>query len=266
MFGIIDLPYNTKAATVTELGETPFEQIMELMERLRKDCPWDREQSFETIAPYTIEESYEVMDAIQRHDMTNLKSELGDLLFQVLFHSKMASEINAFDFVDVCNGLVEKMVRRHPHVFGDADQPDWDAIKAAERGNQGLTRTLEGVAKSLPALMRAEKLQKRAAKQGFDWPDTEGPIEKIREEIEEVSEAVISQDQNQVEAEIGDLLFSVVNLARKLNVEPENALRHANSKFTKRFNHIEDNAKPDLNSMSLDEMELLWQSAKESGL
>ena len=191
-----------------------------------------------------------------------LKNELGDLLFQVLFHSKLASEIDAFDFADVCDGLVEKMVRRHPHVFAGADKPDWDEIKAAERKTGGQAKTLDGVANSLPALMRAEKLQKRAAKQGFDWPDTNGPIEKLREEIEEVSQAVSSQNQAEIESEIGDLLFSVVNLARKLGVEPEAALRQANGKFTKRFNAVEENAKPNLQALSLDEMEVLWEAAK----
>jgi len=251
---------------MTDLGDTPYARITALMDRLRKDCPWDSQQTFETIAPYTIEESYEVMDAVERRDMGDLKNELGDLLFQVLFHSKMADEIGAFDFEDVCEGLVEKMVRRHPHVFGDGDPPDWDAIKAAERKTAGHTRTLDGVAGSLPALMRAEKLQKRAAKRGFDWPDTDGPVEKLREEIEEVSEAVKTQNQNDIESEIGDLLFSVVNLARKLNVEPEHALRAANSKFTRRFAYVEDNAEPSLDKLSLDEMETLWQDAKGKGL
>lgn len=249
-----------------ELGDTPYNRITALMDRLRADCPWDREQTFESIAPYTVEESYEVMDAVERKDMADLKNELGDLLFQVLFHAKMASEIEAFDFADVCDGLVEKMVRRHPHVFEGAEVPDWDSIKAAERKDEGHAKTLDGVAKSLPALMRAEKLQKRAAKRGFDWPDTNGPIEKLREEIEEVSEAVEADDQNQVEAEIGDLLFSVVNLARKLKVEPESALRNANRKFTRRFNAVEDRAKPNLESLNLDEMETLWQAAKRDGL
>jgi len=249
-----------------ELGDTPYNRITALMDRLRADCPWDREQTFETIAPYTVEESYEVMDAVERKDMADLKHELGDLLFQVLFHAKMASEIEAFDFADVCDGLVEKMVRRHPHVFQGAGVPDWDSIKAAERKDAGFAKTLDGVAKSLPALMRAEKLQKRAAKRGFDWPDTRGPIEKLREEIEEVSEAVEAGDQNQVEAEIGDLLFSVVNLARKLKVEPETALRNANRKFTRRFNAVEDRAKPNLEALNLDEMETLWQAAKRDGL
>ena len=251
---------------MTELGDTPYVRIMALMDRLRKDCPWDSQQTFETIAPYTIEESYEVMDAVERRDMGDLKNELGDLLFQVLFHSKMADEIDAFNFEDVCDGLVEKMVSRHPHVFEGGDQPDWDAIKAAERKTAGHSLTLDGVAKSLPALMRAEKLQKRAAKRGFDWPDTIGPVEKLREEIEEVSEAVKSQNQGEIESEIGDLLFSVVNLARKLKVEPEHALRSANSKFIRRFTYVEKSAEPDLEALSLDEMEVLWQAAKEKGL
>lgn len=251
---------------MSDLGDTPYARITGLMDRLRAECPWDREQSFETIAPYTVEESYEVMDAIERRDMADLKNELGDLLFQVLFHAKMASEIDAFDFEDVCNGLVEKMVRRHPHVFAGGDVPDWDTIKAAERQGSGQSRTLDGVAKSLPALMRAEKLQKRAAKRGFDWPDTQGPVEKLREEIEEVSQAVKAQSQDEIQAEVGDLLFSVVNLARKLKVEPEAALRQANAKFTCRFNAVEDRADAELETLSLDEMEALWQAAKRDGL
>lgn len=251
---------------MTDLGATPYARITALMDRLRAECPWDSKQSFETIAPYTVEESYEVLDAIERGDMADLKNELGDLLFQVLFHAKLASELEAFDFKDVCDGLVEKMVRRHPHVFEGAEKPDWDEIKAAERKTEGQARTLDGVAKSLPALMRAEKLQKRAAKQGFDWPDTNGPVEKLREEIEEVSQAVALQDPAEIEAEVGDLLFSVVNLARKLNVEPEAALRHANGKFTRRFNAVEERADPNLEALSLDEMEALWQAAKRDGL
>ncbi len=251
---------------MSELGDTPYERVTALMDRLRADCPWDREQSFETIAPYTVEESYEVLDAVERNDMADLKNELGDLLFQVIFHSKMASEIDAFDFKDVCDGLVEKMVRRHPHVFAGGEVPDWDTIKAAERKDGGQSRTLDGVAKSLPALMRAEKLQKRAAKRGFDWPDTDGPVEKLREEIEEVSQAVRAQNQDEIVAEVGDLLFSVVNLARKLGVEPEAALRQANSKFTRRFNAVEERAESDLKALSLDEMEALWQAAKRDEL
>jgi ATP diphosphatase len=249
-----------------DLGDTPYDRIEALMARLRSDCPWDREQTFETIAPYTVEESYEVLDAIERGDMADLKNELGDLLFQVLFHSKMASEVDAFDFKDVCDGLVDKMVRRHPHVFEGGEQPDWDAIKAVERKGKGEKRTLDGVALSLPALMRAEKLQKRAAKRGFDWPDTDGPVEKLREEIEEVKDAVQSGSEADIKAEVGDFLFSAVNLARKLGVEPESALRDANTKFTRRFNAVEDKAKVELETLSLDEMEELWQAAKADGL
>lgn len=251
---------------MTDLGETPYDRITALMNRLRRDCPWDREQSFETIAPYTVEESYEVMDAIERGDMAELKNELGDLLFQILFHAKLASEINAFDFTDVCDGLVEKMVRRHPHVFAGAEKPDWDAIKAEERQGKGKQRTLDGVANALPALMRADKLQRRAAKRGFDWPDTVGPVEKLREEIEEVKEAVASGNKEQVQSEVGDFLFSAVNLARKLGVEPEAALREANAKFTRRFNAVEDEAARPLEELSLDAMEVLWQAAKQNGL
>ena len=251
---------------MSELGDTPYDRITALMDRLRAECPWDREQTFETIAPYTVEESYEVMDAIQRGDMADLKTELGDLLFQVLFHSKLASEADAFDFTDVCDGLVEKMVRRHPHVFEGADKPDWDEIKAAERSGKGEQKTLDGVALSLPALLRAEKLQKRAAKTGFDWPDTDGPYDKLSEEIDEVRAAVSEGNQDDIENEIGDLLFSVVNLARKLNVEPEAALRRANGKFTRRFNDIETRAQPSLEALTLDEMEALWQAAKRDGL
>ena len=251
---------------MTDLGDTPYARITALMDRLRAECPWDREQTFESIARYTIEESYEVADAIERKNMNDLKNELGDLLFQVLFHAKMASEIDAFDFADVCNGIVEKMVRRHPHVFEGAEQPDWDAIKAVERVGKGEQRTLDGVANSLPALMRSDKLQRRAAKRGFDWPDTEGPVEKLREEIEEVKEAVASGTAAEVESEVGDFLFSAVNLARKLGVDPEVALRGANDKFTRRFNAVEDKAKAPLEALTLDEMEALWQAAKRDGL
>ena len=242
-------------------------KLLEVMRNLRdpeNGCSWDVEQDFASIAPYTIEEAYEVADAIERGNMEDLRDELGDLLLQVVFHARMAEEAGLFNFEDVAGGIAEKMVRRHPHVFEGADVPDWDAIKAAERKGEGQARTLDGVAKSLPALMRAEKLQKRAAKRGFDWPDTEGPIEKLREEIEEVSEAVKAQDQNEIEAEVGDLLFSVVNFARKLKVEPEAALRNANSKFTRRFNVVEESAEPHLEALSLDEMEALWQAAKSS--
>lgn len=249
-----------------ELGPTPYDRIITLMNRLRAECPWDREQSFKSIAPYTIEEAYEVSDAIERGDMEDLKSELGDLLFQVLFHAKIASESDAFDFEDVCNGLVEKMVRRHPHVFAESDKPDWETLKAEERRQLGKNNILDGIALALPALKRAEKLQKRAAKTGFDWPDHTGPLEKISEEMAEVSEAITNNDQNAIEAEIGDVLFSVVNLARKLSVDPEAALKLSNQKFTRRFNYIDENSNADLKTKPLEKLEALWQAAKQSGL
>ncbi len=249
-----------------DLGHTPYDRITTLMSRLRDECPWDKAQSFETIAPYTIEEAYEVSDAIDRGDMSDLKSELGDLLFQVLFHAKIASESAAFDFKDVCDGLVEKMVRRHPHVFGNSDKPDWETVKANERQQSGKRRVLDGIALALPALRRAEKLQKRAAKTGFDWPDHSGPIGKISEEMEEVKEAIENNDQNAIEAEIGDLLFSVVNLSRKLAVDPEQALKLSNQKFTRRFNYIDEKSDVDLKGEPIENLEALWQAAKQSGL
>lgn len=253
-------------------GETPYARLKNLMTRLRNECPWDSQQSFETIAPYTIEEAYEVDDAIQRKDMGELREELGDLLFQVVFHSKLAEEENAFDLDDVTNGLVEKMVRRHPHIFAEDSLPDaedinWEKMKAAERSAKGQTSRLEGVALSLPALMRAQKLQKRAAKTGFDWPSAAPVWDKIDEEIAEVKEAIDSRDKDEIENEIGDLLFTVVNLSRKLGVDSEIALRKANAKFTSRFQNIEHqietsaNQKP-IEAYSLDELEALWIKAK----
>lgn len=240
------------------LPEERYARLKGLMDRLRADCPWDRQQTFETIAPYTIEEAYEVKDAIDRDDMTELKSELGDLLFQVLFHSKLASEAGAFDLDDVVDTLVDKMVRRHPHVFGGAEKFDWDELKAAERSG----RTLDGVALALPALMRAQKLQKRAAKVGFDWPDHEGAYEKIVEEAAELKSAAA----NERHEEAGDLLFSAVNLVRKLGLDAEASLRDANAKFQRRFTAVEDRAGGSLEGLSLDQMEAHWQAVKdESG-
>ena len=232
-----------------------YARLKALMDRLRTDCPWDREQTFETIAPYTIEEAYEVKDAIDRDDMDDLKSELGDLLFQVLFHARMASEINAFTLDDVVDTLVDKMVRRHPHVFGDAEKFDWEELKASERSG----RTLDDVALALPALMRAQKLQKRAAKVGFDWPDADGAFEKI---VEEASELKHAKPEHQQE-EAGDLLFATVNLVRKLGLDAEAALRVGNAKFTRRFNATEDRAGGSLKGLTLEEMEAHWQAVKK---
>lgn len=224
------------------------------MDRLRADCPWDRQQTFETIAPYTIEEAYEVKDAIDRKDMDELKSELGDLLFQVLFHSKLADEAGAFNLDDVADTLVDKMVRRHPHVFDGAERFDWEELKAQERSG----RTLDGVALALPALMRAQKLQNRAAKVGFDWPDHEGAFDKIIEEAAELKEA--SPENHHEEA--GDLIFSTVNLVRKLGIDAEAALRDANAKFNRRFDAVEDRAGGSLKGLNLNQMEAHWQAVK----
>ena len=239
---------------------TPLIEIMARLRDRENGCPWDVEQTFATIAPYTIEEAYEVADAIERLDMAALADELGDLLFQVAFHARMAEEAGHFDFADVVNAICDKMIRRHPHVFGEnKEKPDWEALKAAERSGASDNSALGGVARSLPALMRAEKLQKRAARTGFDWPDDRGALEKIFEEIEEVKTA--SSDQNRIE-EIGDLLFAVVNWARHLGIEPEEALRAANGKFEKRFRSMEDMAGDAFAALSLDAKEALWVQAK----
>jgi nucleoside triphosphate diphosphatase len=239
---------------------TPLLEIMARLRDRQTGCPWDVEQTFATIAPYTIEEAYEVADAIERLDMVALADELGDLLFQVAFHARMAEEAGHFDFADVVNAICEKMIRRHPHVFGEnKEKPDWEALKAAERGAKSDDSALGGVALSLPALMRAEKLQKRAARTGFDWPDSSGALEKIFEEIEEVETA--SSNQNRIE-EIGDLLFAVVNWARHLGVEPEEALRAANGKFEKRFRTMEAIAGDGFADLSFEAKEALWVQAK----
>jgi len=260
----------TPKTDISFLGPTPYERIKALMQRLRQDCPWDSQQSFDTIAPYTIEEAYEVADTINRKDMTGLKEELGDLLFQVLFHAEMASEVSGgFNLDEVSDALVRKMVDRHPHIFAKSDTaiqaPSWEMIKAEERKSKGHESLLDDVALALPALMRAEKLQKRAARVGFDWPDLQGVFAKITEEIHEVTEAIETKNQDAIEDEIGDLIFAVTNLARKTGVDPEKALRRTNEKFSKRFKYIEDQAKTqnrDVKDLSLEEMEALWQAAK----
>jgi nucleoside triphosphate diphosphatase len=237
-------------------------RILDIMARLRdreRGCPWDAEQTFTTIAPYTIEEAYEVADACARGDMTALRDELGDLLFQVVFHAQMAEEGGAFGFSDVVAAISDKMERRHPHVFSDAVKPDWETLKASERLGSEDASAVAGVALGLPALMRADKLQKRAARSGFDWPDASGARAKVTEEIVEVEEATSATHQAE---EIGDLLFSVVNWSRKLGVDPEAALRGANDKFEKRFRRIESDGGSAFADLSLDEKEALWVQAK----
>ena len=253
-----------------------MERLLEIMRRLRhpeKGCPWDIEQDFATIAPYTIEEAYEVADAIEREAWDELRSELGDLLFQSVFHAQMAQEAGHFTFNDVAKAISDKMVSRHPHVFGtegndfsaDTQVDRWEEVKAAERAAKSETRVLDGVAVGLPALLRAMKLQKRAARVGFDWPSTDQVIDKIIEESRELVEARDTLTQDEVEEEMGDLLFVVANLARHLNVDPEAALRRTNAKFIRRFNAVEDaliakGSSPE--QSNLDEMDALWDAAK----
>ena len=240
-------------------------RLMAIMTRLRdpvSGCEWDRVQNFATIAPYTIEEAYEVADAIARDDMDALADELGDLALQVVFHARMAEELGSFDLADVLSGIGDKMERRHPHLFGAATEGGhhlWEVIKAEERSTQPDKSALAGVALALPALERAAKLQKRAARTGFDWPDIEGPKAKIREELDEIAAA----PPEMIEEEVGDLMFAVVNFARHLNIEPEEALRKANRKFERRFRSIE--ATPGFAGMTLDEQEALWTAAKAAG-
>jgi ATP diphosphatase len=239
------------------------ERLLAIMARLRdptRGCEWDVAQTWATIAPYTIEEAYEVADAIARNDADDLKDELGDLLLQVVFHARIAEEAGAFAFADVVTAISNKMERRHPHIFGDASHsPGWEELKAAERRDMTQDDSaLAGVAAGLPALMRAVKLQKRAARTGFDWPDQTGAIAKIMEEIEEVKTA--SDDQR--EDEIGDLLFAVVNWARHLGVDPEAALRSGNAKFERRFRAMEALGGEAFAALSLDDKEALWQQVK----
>jgi ATP diphosphatase len=235
-----------------------------IMRRLRDPdggCAWDREQTFETIAPYTIEEAYEVADAIARGDMADLQDELGDLQLQVVYHAAIAEERGAFTLDDVIAGVCDKMIRRHPHIFGDAaESPGWEALKAAERRRGADTSALAGVAVALPALKRAEKIQNRAARVGFDWPDIKGPRAKIDEELAEIEAA---PDDAARAAELGDLLFSVVNYARHLGVDPETALREATERFDKRFRRVEEISASPLKGLDIEALEALWQQAKK---
>jgi nucleoside triphosphate diphosphatase len=242
-----------------------LKRLVDIMRRLRdpeSGCAWDREQTFETIAPYTVEEAYEVADAIERGDMADLKDELGDLQLQVVYHARIAEEHGAFDISDVFKSISDKMIRRHPHIFGDSGEtPGWEVLKAAERHGYEDQSALAGVALALPALKRAEKLQKRAARVGFDWPDASGPRAKIEEEIGEIEAATSDAER---EAEMGDLLFSVVNWARHLGIDPEHALRHASARFESRFREVETISNKPLQHMNIDELEELWQRAKKA--
>lgn len=246
------------------------------MRRLRdKDggCPWDVEQDFATIAPYTIEEAYEVADAIERQDMDGLRDELGDLLFQVVFHAQMAQEAGHFEFDDVVGGISDKMIRRHPHVFGSPaeraagpQEGSWERLKELERSESVDDSALAGVAKSIPALKRAQKLGSRASRVGFDWPDRHGVREKIREEIDELEEAVGTREVADIEEEFGDVLFAVVNLARHLDIDPEKALTGANRKFERRFRDMEreiDANGKRMSDFNLETLDKYWRAAKK---
>ena len=253
-----------------------IEALLKVMARLRSPeggCPWDLEQTFRTIAPYTIEEAYEVADAIERGDMAALKDELGDLLFQAVFHAQMAREEGLFDFGDVAEAIAEKMIRRHPHVFADADMRNaaeqteaWETQKAQERAGRGHDSLLADVPPGLPGLSRAVKLQKRAARVGFDWKNPKDVLDKVGEETRELQAAVETACREDIEEEFGDLLFVLANLSRHLDIDPDAALRRANEKFIRRFRHIEDAVKKSgrsLKDASLGEMEALWDDAKE---
>ncbi|MBO9670198.1 MAG: nucleoside triphosphate pyrophosphohydrolase [Sphingobium sp.] len=250
----------------TDISYPDISPLVAIMARLRDretGCPWDVEQDFASIAPYTIEEAYEVADAIERNDMAALKDELGDLLLQVVFHSRMAEEAGKFSLSDVITAICDKMVRRHPHVFGDGEEsPGWEQIKAAERAEKADddSSALAGVALGLPALARAEKLQKRAARVGFDWNDISAVQDKLMEELEELSSATTP---DHVAEEIGDMLFAATNLARHHRVDPEAALRAANLKFERRFRAMEAMTGPvPFPDLSLDQQEALWQAVK----
>jgi ATP diphosphatase len=257
------------------LPQEPLTRLLAIMARLRdpvQGCPWDREQSFVTIAPYTIEEAYEVADAVSRGAMSELRDELGDLLLQVVFHAQMADEAGHFTFHDVADSISSKMIQRHPHVFGEerigsaaAQTQAWEEHKAAERAAAAARRgdvasVLDGVALGLPALMRAEKLQKRAARIGFEWPDAAPALVKIDEELSEIKDEIkTGSGPERIGGEVGDLLFACVALARSLGVEPEAALRAANAKFERRFRHVEQRAS---STSSLSDLEDLWRQAK----
>lgn len=241
---------------------------METLRDPERGCEWDLAQTFETIAPYTIEEAYEVSDAIERADMSELKSELGDLLLQVVFHARMAEEAGHFTFDDVARSISDKMETRHPHIFASADgqmnEARWEDIKAAERQTAGSASAIDGVANALPALMRSEKLQKRAARVGFEWENADGPAAKLQEELEELAAAETDEDRV---LEAGDVLFVAVNIVRRYGVDAEQALKASNSKFERRFRAMEALAKQDghdFEALSLDQQEEYWQRVKRS--
>ena len=247
-----------------------FERLLDIMDELREKCPWDRKQTFETLRHLTIEETYELGDAILDNDLVEIKKELGDLLLHIVFYSKIGSEKNAFDIADVAHHISDKLVHRHPHIYDDTDvknadqvEKNWEAIKLKE----GKKSVLQGVPKSLPALVKAYRIQDKVAGVGFDWKNTADVLDKVKEELEELQSEVDTADSDKMEAELGDVMFSLINYARFLKVNPENALERTNKKFIKRFNYIEKKAEQlgkKINELTLEEMESFWQKAKNN--
>ena len=247
-----------------------FERLLDIMDELREKCPWDRKQTFETLRHLTIEETYELGDAILDNDLEEIKKELGDLLLHIVFYSKIGSEKKAFDIADVANQISDKLIHRHPHIYGETDVEDadqvvknWEDIKLKE----GKKSVLEGVPKSLPALVKAYRIQDKVSGVGFDWDQKEAVLEKFKEELDELRTEIDAGDSKKMEAELGDVMFSLVNYARFLKVNPENALERTNKKFIKRFNYIEEKAKKSqrkVSELSIEEMEVLWQEAKKT--
>lgn len=257
------------------MSKYTINDLLEVMNTLRgeRGCPWDKVQTHKTLRPYVVEEAYEVIDAIDKEDKINLKEELGDLLLQVVFHSRIAEELGDFDFMDVVDGVCEKMVRRHPHIFGSVEVRDkgevlrnWEDIKRCEKDIRSLSESMATIPKIIPALMRALKVQAKAAQVGFDWDDVEGAMSKVYEEIEELDEVYKGKKRDRIREELGDLLFAVVNVARFLNIDPELALEATTEKFIRRFSFIEKEALKsgrNLHDMTLTEMDILWNKGKK---
>ncbi|PZW40552.1 XTP/dITP diphosphohydrolase [Mesonia algae] len=255
--------------TTREQQLKAFDRLLSIMDELREQCPWDRKQTMETLRHLTIEETYELGDAILDNDLEEVKKELGDVLLHIVFYAKIGSEKNAFDIADVANSICDKLIDRHPHIYGDVEvaneeevKQNWEKLKLKE----GKESVLEGVPKSLPALVKASRIQDKVAGVGFDWEEPQQVFEKVKEELEELQHEVNSQNQDLIEAEFGDVLFSMINYARFLKVNPENALERTNKKFIKRFQYIEKKAKEnskELKDMTLAEMDLFWEQAKK---
>jgi len=259
---------------MTEKAGNEFQKLVDVVAELRGDhgCPWDKQQTHESLRKFVIEETYEVVEAVDQGSDSKLKEELGDLLLQTLLHARIAEERGAFDAADVCRVIREKLLRRHPHVFGDVEVAgvddvlhNWEEIKAGEPGYEDRQSVLDGAPKSLPALVRASEMSKRAAKVGFEWPDISGVLDKLREETGELVEAIESARPDEIEREIGDLLFVIVNIARFVGVDPEESLREMLKRFSSRFRQIEERAKSTgrrISDMTLDEMDAVWDEAK----